>query len=188
MIRVLLLIIIANFAYCKDLGTFGHTFDIAERDLLEVIETKLQNVDLTAYHEKLRKQVLEPNRIPNITKATENASRKFDPTVILDEDIIDENGKVIYAKGFAINPLNYQAFDGHLLFIDGSDDVQHQFAKDYVNAHKNTTVILVGGKSEDFPYFDQWGAYSTRFGIKRVPSLIFQMQDEKVLTIEEVKL
>ena len=188
MIRILLLMMLTNFAPAKDLGTFGHTFDIAEKDLLEVIETKLQNVDLTAYHEKLRKQVLEPNRVPNITKVQANASRKFDPTVMLEEDIIDENGKVIYVKGFAVNPLNYQAFDGHLLFIDASDDVQHQFAKDYVNTHKNTTVILVGGKSEDFQYFDQWSAYSTRFGIKSVPSVIFQTPDEKVLTIEEVKL
>ena len=188
MIRILLFIVIANFAHAKDLGTFGHTFDIAEKDLLEVIETKLQTVDLTAYHDKLRKQVLEPNRVPNITKAQHNTSRKFDPTVILDEDIIDENGKVMYAKGFAINPLNYQPFDGHLLFIDASDDVQRQFGKDYVNAHKNTTVILVAGKSEDFSYFDQWGAYSARFGIKKVPSAIFQIQGEKVLTIEEVKL
>ena len=73
-------------------------------------------------------------------------------------------------------------------FIDGTDEAQHQFAKDYLHAHKNTTVILVAGKSEEFPYFDQWGAYSTRFGIKKVPSVILQMPDEKVLTIEEVKL
>jgi len=188
MIRILLFIIITNFAHAKDLGTFGHTFDIAEKDLLEVIETKLQNVDLTAYHDKLRKQVLAPNRVPNITKAQNNTSRKFDPTVMLDEDIIDENGKVIYAKGFAINPLNYQRFDEHLLFIDASDDVQRQFAKDYLNVHKNTTVILIRGKSEEFQYFDQWGAYSARFGIKKVPSVIFQIPEEKVLTIEEVKL
>lgn len=188
MIRILLLMMLTNFAHAKDLGTFGHTFDIAEKDLLEVIETKLQNVDLTAYHDKLRKQVLAPNRIPNITKAQNNTSRKFDPTVMLEEDIIDENGKVIYAKGFAINPLNYQPFDGHLLFIDASDDTQYQFAKDYANAHKNTTVILIAGKSEDFPYFDQWGAYSTRFGIKKVPAVIFQIPGEKILTIEEVKL
>lgn len=188
MIRILLLMVIANFAHAKDLGTFGHTFDIAEKDLLTVIETKLQNVDLSTYHEKLRKQVLEPNRIPNITKAQNNTSRKFDPTVILDEDILDENGKVLYAKGFAINPLNYQIFDERMLFIDATDDSQAEFAKEYVNAHTNTTVILVAGKSEYFQYFDQWGAYSARFGIRRVPSVIFQASGEKVLTIEEVKV
>ncbi len=177
-------------------------FEIEEPDLLTVIEQKLLHLiesgELEQFNkrnqEEMMKNATNPKAIAGITKASVSSVRKFDPTVLLDDDIIVDQ-KVLYPKGTKINPLEYTDFQ-KLVFIDGSDEMQAQFARDVASKDINTTIILVNGKpglhviddKEYFYYFDQAGVYTTRFTITNVPSVVFLDGKEKVLTIQEVYL
>jgi len=198
---ILILMVACNFACAKDLGKYGHSFEIEEPDMLSVIESKLKAHQESGvletvqdnHRERVKRQIKRPNKVAGITKATKNSVRSFDPTIELEEDIVGPENKVLYVKGTKINPLDYQAFDESMLFIDGDDQAQLDFANGY--RHPNT-IIFVNGEpglkeingEERFYYFDQWGALSHRFGIKEVPSVISQAPEQKTLTIEEIYL
>ena len=103
---------------------------------------------------------------------------------------------MLYAKGTKINPLDYENFNNTLLFIDGDDEEQNQFARNLVETEQALTIILTSGEpgvrevegKQYFYYFDQHGIYSKRFGVAVTPSIVFQEGTEKVLTIREVSL
>jgi len=211
------LIISFIISYCAsaqaaDLGRYGSTFPITEPDLLQQIESQLNHYQKNGkldqfnqqYLEEFKKQVTNPHKITGITKSEKETFREFDPTTELEEDILIPEGegqKILYAKGTKINPLDYMKFDEPLIFIDGEDEYQINFAHDYFDKNKRAKIILINGKpglkeiqnnesqnKEYYHFFDQWGAYSMRFSINKVPSVVFQREDAKSLTIWEMKL
>ena len=95
--------------YAKDFGNVGHTYEIAEQDLVEYIKSKLQKVDLDALksdmQETVRKNVERPKPIAYITKAKENRTWHYDPTYVLAKDLKDHKGTIIHKKGYTVNPL-----------------------------------------------------------------------------------
>ena len=145
--------------------------------------------------------------------------REFDATMELGEDIMIPKGiggldanqykaklgskgienieyEILYKAGTRINPLDYMVFNESLVFIDGEDESQKEFAHKYQDKNGFAKIILVNGEpgfkevegKEYCYYYDQWGAYSNRFNIVYVPSVVYQKEGEKVLTIEEVKV
>lgn len=206
-VSFILALVITTLSNAKDLGKYGHTYEIEEKDFVSVIEGRLEKAkeDGTLdkfqdeYQKRLSKQIKRPNKVEGITKVTENRIRSFDPTVELEEDIGVPNGEkinILYAKGTKINPLDYQAFDEAMIFIDGDDEAQKEFANSYFERYPNVAIILVNGEpglkkignKEYFYYFDQAGAYSKRFNVTKVPSVIFQKEGDSTLTINEVNL
>ena len=211
-------LIYSNFVFSKDFGKYGSTYVITEPDILEGINKKLQNYQRSGkleefqkkYREEVKKQIKHPNRVLGITNAEETRIRKFDPTTELEEDIVIPSSeqsktpikpekiayKVLHKAGTKINPLDHMLFNEPLVFIDGGIEAQRDFANKYKDKNPLTKIILINGKpgiqrvgdKEYYYYFDQWGAYSSRFNIAVVPSILYQLNNEKVLTIEEVNL
>ncbi|MCC8416927.1 MAG: conjugal transfer protein TraW [Rickettsia endosymbiont of Gnoriste bilineata] len=77
-----------------------------------------------------RKKVEEPVAIAGIGKATKTVSHNFDPSYVLDQDVVLPCGKLLYARGTRVNPLDYMSWDGKLVFIDGRDASQIAWVKD----------------------------------------------------------
>ena len=84
--------------------------------------------------------------------------------------------------------------DSELIFFDGEDSEQLEFAIDlYKNSFKKPILILTGGspiKLEkkyklDF-YYDQDGVIIKKLGIKAVPALV--VQEGRKLKVKEVML
>ncbi len=192
----------ASILQAKDFGTYGETFVINEQDLFEVIQTKLKisqkDGSLDALNEdfkkKIKHKILNPEPIFSIAKVTKNSMRKFDPTTYLEEDIRvpDDVGgyRTLYPRGTKINPLNYMHFAEPLVFIDARDSAQVDFAKHYLKLNPQAKIILIAGKpglqkDGTMFYLDQKAIYSSRFGIVAAPSVVFQKEGEKLLTIEE---
>lgn len=167
------------------------------------------------YKKAVSRQIKEPNRVVGIADAKENKTRKFDPTTELEEDIIvpnraiaqsgvqipkasegGEEYQVLYKAGTKINPLKYMKFNEPLIFVDGRKEEQLEFARDYHDKNPLSKIILIDGKVGEkeindksyYYFFDQWGAYSSRFNISNVPSIVYQVEGEEVLTIDEVRL
>lgn len=192
------LLVLATEAEAKDFGVQGHVFEIAEQDFLEVINAKLKAVNWDKFNQKIQDKTKDyvetPAAIKNITKAKESKEYFYDPTYVLDQDIYDHIGKLIHAKGTKVNPLEFSSLREDLIFIDGDDEKQIEFAlKQYKQKQEKLKIILVKGsplklqrKEKIWIYFDQGGILAKKLDIKAIPALV--EQDELKLKINIINL
>lgn len=185
----------------EDLGVIGKTYEIAERDLIEVMKERFRRLEQTGemrkleerYKAKVVEAIERPRPIPGIT-ATQTARTYFvDPTWTLDRNVVDEKGQVLFPAGTLVNPLDYAPLTQTLLFFDQRERSQVTFAKRFLTEAKaRVKPILVGGeplklmrqwKREVF--YDQGGVLSRKFLLKQVPALI--SQDGNRLRVDEIR-
>ena len=188
-------------AKADDLGVVGPTYNIAERDVLELMLSKLKHMEksgeLAKYQEDYKKRVIfgieHPKPIPGI-KATETASTHYyDPSMITDKDIVDATGRILFPRGTRVNPLDYVGWNTYLLFADGRDEAQLAYCKNIIaKSDRPVKLVLVAGsplelmrKWKSSIYFDQSGTLTKRFEITQVPAIV--RQEGKRLRIDELR-
>lgn len=180
----------------QDYGTRGHTFQIQERSLLDVILSKLKLADESGkikqlqakFKERAIKKIKRPTAVKGIRHTDKARMFYVDPTYTQLEDIKDHKGQVIVKKGTTVNPLHHVSWGEPLIFIDGDEQSHVSWAK-----KQKGKVILVKGAplelQEDHKlwfYFDQAGLLTERFGIEQVPARVSQEGNQ--LMVEEIKL
>ena len=191
---------VSSGAGADDLGVVGPTYKITERDALELITSKLkqmeQSGELAQYQEDYKNRVINSIEHPRTLagfKSTETASTHYyDPSMVTGKDIVDAAGKVIYARGTRVNPLDYVGWNTYLLFVDGRDEKQLAFSKKVVaSSDRPVKVVLVAGepmalmrKWKSTVYYDQGGKLTRRFAITQVPAIV--RQEGKRLRIDEL--
>lgn len=175
----------------KDLGTFGATFTIQEEDLLVILKTRLakKKMDEQANLE-LKKAFIKKIESPKgrfLPRATRQSIHEYDPTLNLNEDIKDHQGVVIASKGTCINPLDQTPLRTALLFFDGNDPEQLEWAK----KEKGVWILTTGApleieNRENRPvYFDQSAYLTSKLNIKALPAKV--IQEGKKLKVEEIQ-
>lgn len=197
----LLAALLPSVVVADDLGVVGPTYEIVERDLLELITSKLkqmeQSGELAKYQEDYKNKVVSSIEHPRpLTgfKATETAgTHYYDPSIVTAKDIVDATGKILYPRGTRVNPLDYIGWNTYLLFVDGRDEKQLEFTKKIVTtSDRPVKVVLVAGepmalmrKWKAAVYFDQGGKLIKRFAINQVPAIV--RQEGKRLRIDELR-
>jgi conjugal transfer pilus assembly protein TraW len=200
-----------NTAIAKDFGKQGSTFEIKEEGFVSMMHRKLQSLNLAEYQQKMqdvaRKKVEEPTAIAGIGKASKTISYNFDPSYVLDQDVVLPCGKLLYARGTRVNPLDHMSWDGKLVFIDGRDASQIAWVKgnyleeilpnqDHAKNASNsdgTKIVLTGGRPLELEreigspiYFDQAGELTRKFNISYVPAIV--EQEGKYLKVTEINI
>jgi conjugal transfer pilus assembly protein TraW len=187
-IAALFIFIIVDKAFGKDFGVQGHRWEIAETDILEYIEKKLVAVDIEKLTEEMIKKtterVEEPEPVSGIVDVIFGKATKYyyDPSYIVPEDIYDHKGNLIYEAGYKVNPLEQVPLRERLIFINGKNEKQLEYAMrkrgEYGGMAK---IILISGRPLDIQrknkvwiYFDQQGVLTAKFGIKGVPAIVEQ--------------
>jgi conjugal transfer pilus assembly protein TraW len=180
----------------KDYGTYGHLFNIAEPSMLEEIMEKLElakeNGTLeqlqNKFAEKVKARIVRPVPVANLKKATIDRSWTYDPTYTQKTNIIDDQGRVIIEAGTTINPLTKLKWGEALIFIDGEDKSQVQWANKMQGkiVLTNGTPLLLAEQLKRPVYFDQGGILCQRFKIEAMPAVI--EQDGLLLKVSEVKI
>ena len=206
-------------AFAKDFGTQGATFAIKEEGFLKLIQRRLASIDIATHQQKMSdiatKTVEEPKVVANITKASKTTTHYFDPSYVLDHDVVLPSGKLLYVAGTKVNPLDHISWSGKMIFIDARDLPQVRWLRkhhlkqmlkhedDNINKDLQLTVeikdqdddkiILVGGKPLQLAgeikhqvYFDQFGELSNRFSIAHVPAIV--EQEDKQLKITQINI
>jgi conjugal transfer pilus assembly protein TraW len=195
------LIHFSNPAVAKELGNHGSLYPIAETDILEWIESRVKDLEkkgeLTkinqAFQEKAAHGIKQPKAVAGISKTSVPRNFSYDPSVTAPFDLKDAKGQVFHKKGTVVNPLDSLVLDKPLLFIDGDDAAQLEWALNAMKEPSGATVILVKGpvfdlmeKHKKTLFFDQAGATTKKLGISQVPARV--SQQEKILLIEELRL
>jgi conjugal transfer pilus assembly protein TraW len=187
----------------KDLGVHGSTVEITERSLLKVIEEKLVRATKSGQLASIQKDIQQkvsdkaqnPARVRGVQKTTTPRRYHFDPTLTVDHDIKDHEGKLIHPKGTCINPLETLSWGKPLVFLDGEDKAQVKWA---LTHYPKAKFVLMGGKPLELSsthsvtthrvrfYFDQGGALIKKFKLQQVPAVV--SQNGKRLLIEEIEI
>jgi conjugal transfer pilus assembly protein TraW len=170
-----------------DHGVHGELFEIMEEDMIEVLMRRLGQLKESGklaefqkeFQEKAKKRLLEPKAVSHMTPTTHERVFYADPTLTIEGDIVlpeglNNAGHVLARKGDRVNPLHTLKPHKGLLFIDGDDEAQQQFAVEH--AHQ-FDICLVKGKPLaleehlNLPiFFDQGGIITKRYGIAHVPA------------------
>ena len=182
-------------AFCENYGTLGNTFIIQEEDLLEYIENKLKTIDIEKWQNEFKEEATKSAKRPKgviLLNATKNKIYYFDPSITIQRDYADNVGRVFAKKGTKINPLDSVSLSRDLVFIDGDNKVQVEFAIQYYKNGK-AKIILTNGSIIDLMnklniklFFDQKQILIKKFGIENLPAVV--SQNNNLLEIKEVAL
>lgn len=146
--RVLVLLLLCALpAQARILGTVGRVFPIAERDALQEIEERAGQVDWPARLRRERPADYRPATLVRLPRAARGRTFLVDMTHILDFDVPDGRGGILYPKGFRFNPLEHVPFNQTLVVLDGDDPEQLAWLRGYEPAAEPGTLILLSGGS-----------------------------------------
>lgn len=188
------LMVCVSSAQAKELGTFGMTYRIAERDALAEIEERAKQVD---WHKVLDKRKVEnfqgpPDRV-RLPRAKRNRSFPVDMTYTTEIDVPDGKGGILYPKGYTFNPLDYVTYPKTLVVIDGTDPEQVKwFAASEYDKRLDVTLLLTRGsfgavsKRISRPLFYADRKIVERLKLQAVPSVV--RQRGRIMEVTEVKL
>lgn len=125
-----------------DLGIHGPTSEIIEPDLMEVAKTRIEALDTEAMKMRAidRFWINQPGS--PLPPVTESAVRFVDPSVILQQDLLDDQGNVVQKAG-RINPLEMMPFNQKLVVIDPTQDWQVKLAKREYQDHGYGLTVTV---------------------------------------------
>ena len=201
LIAILMLPFLSLANSLKDYGIRGATFAIKERSLLEVIYARLSRAENDGkiaqlqdnFAQKAKQKVSKPTPVLGIINTQEAREFFFEPSYFQSQDVKDHLGRIIIAAGTYINPLTHLSWGAAMLFIDGDDQNQVQWALKHLNDEGGAKIVLVKGaplelneQHDRWFYFDQAGVLTRKLGIKQVPSIVTQYG--QLLKIQEVKL
>ena len=191
---------VISMVQAADHGQMGQTFPIIEEDLLTTIEARLRTLEASGQIVDLQRRMQEqatmsvrrPKPVAGLSAASERRQWLFDPSIVLEDDIRDDKGNLIAARGTRVNPLDHVAHGQDLIFVDGTDQTQVDWA---VRSHsaEGAKIIFVAGSPFDAMkphqrrfWFDQGGRLTARFGIRHTPAVVTSAG--KALQITEVPL
>ena len=199
--------LITNVSLAKSLGVWGTVYPIIEEDMKEFIYKRLEIMQQNGELEKAKQKFIEnvkehslrPAPVLGLTTITDVSEVKmfyYDPTFVLNRDIEDAGGRILFAKGMKINPLEKVTLHSVLFFLNADDKRQVKWAIDEAKKFSYFSYvkyILVQGNIKDAGdalnnrvYFDQYGSLVKKFGIKHVPCVV--LQDGLKLKIQEVAI
>jgi len=201
---LLLLFFNVSVGYSADLGVHGNTYEIQEQDILEYINQRLSAMESSGELKQLQnnmkkkalKSINRPKSVKGIQYVTEDKEYTYDPTFILDKNIVHPTtGKILFLKGTKVNPLDKVSLREKLIFIDGDKKSHIELAlKEYnkeTSEYKKPKIILLKGSIIDLMkqykvrfYFDQNGAIIKKLNIQKIPAIV--EQKDKLLSIKEV--
>lgn len=191
--------------YAENIGVYGQVYTIAEPDLLMFIhqrliqfrnDGRLQSME-KGFEKRVAKHIVRPASVSGVSDASLSSKVRtfyYKPTFILQKNIYDASGKLLFTAGMRVNPLNQKEvsaispgsvipqFNETLFFINADKKSQIDWVKSQVGGIDQMNhvykIILVKGNLKKASnelgriYFDQDGVLCHQFGINRVPAVL----------------
>ncbi len=176
-----------------DLGVRGTLYEIKEKSFKDDIAMRIKQIDY-AYWEKQMLESAEKSMqiMSNKENCIENKNYKYDPSFVIDQDIVvPYTKKILFKKGYKYNPLkeNKIQFKKYQIFIDADDSVQKMLAVKYSNM---ADVFVVKGNVKNLledniqAYIYREEAEGKAFKVSCLPTIF--AQDNFLFNVSEYKL
>jgi conjugal transfer pilus assembly protein TraW len=183
--------------FAEDLGVVAKTYPIAEPDMIAWIKSKATTMMQNGEWQNLQTQTINnvktklnnPTPVAGISDATITKTWYYKPMIELKQPLTDTKGHLIAKKGM-YNALKYKPFDTQLLFINGNNPKQVEWAiNKNINDGVKTKIILTQGsfmnldkKHKVWFFYDQQGRYTQKLKIEHVPAMVIQDGEELKIT------
>ena len=146
--------VVSATGLAEDLGSKAPGFAIDQdgRDQLKAIaRQKVEQGAFEAYKKEFIKRNLDAIKNPaplGIKTAYGQRTELKEARYVMPADVKDQNGRIVARRGTVIEPLKISPLQGGLLFIDGRDEAQIQYA---LRAYRAAPlkIILVAGSAFD---------------------------------------
>ena len=197
-----LALVVASSAQARDYGQHGTVWPVIEPDLLAQIHARLLQLEARGETARLNAdlkrrtiaRVGRPAPVAGIGLAGAVRRWTFDPTITVDTDIKDEKGRTVIARGTRVNPLDTVPLRSPLVFLDGDDAAQIDWALARFGKTPAKFILVSGaplalmkGRQRRF-YFDQGGKLTARFSIHAVPAVVEQQGRQLLVTEQPPRL
>lgn len=179
----------SSVLHAQDLGVVGPIYPIIEQDMLQTIEQRLKALEKSGELAQIEEDakarykayVDRPEGV-HLPRAEKTRTYFVDPSLTVPYDIKDHEGQIIHPAGTTVNPLDHMTLSKQLLFFDGDDPVQVEWARAVIDSDPlRVKPILTNGPALELMkewnmrlYFDQRGQLVDQFGIHAVPAIISQ--------------
>lgn len=177
----------------------GPTYPIVEPNMIQEMMKHLQGMQadgslgrlLDEGNRRAENSIRQPAPVAGVKPSFKARTFYYDPTMVVQEDIVGPDGTVFARKGQTVNPLQQVSWPATWLFADWRDPAQaREVTARVAKNDEPLRVILVGGsyaaasKALDRAvYFDQHGLLTRKFGIEHTPATV--RQDGLRLRIDE---
>ncbi|WP_162997725.1 TrbC family F-type conjugative pilus assembly protein [Pseudomonas sp. LTJR-52] len=186
-----------------DQGRRGPVMEIAEQDLIEMMQERVASVDWEAKKQAAVGRFWQKQQFNYIPPASHSRTRTIDPSVTVLQDLTGADGKVLMKAGTVLNPLDQVPFTQALVIFDPSvpgqmkilDRVLPELAKQ-PNIRQLTYLATQMDKEQGWKgYTDLSNRFEApvylvtkeiieRFEIEHTPSIV--TSDGKVFVVKEL--
>ncbi|GMQ49667.1 TrbC family F-type conjugative pilus assembly protein [Vibrio sp. 10N] len=183
------------------IGEFGATTKIAERDLEDILRERFNALDKQALIDGAKERFWDNRQYLTLPKVQKTQRRTFSPDLILQQDIITEEGYVIALKGQQFNTLKHMPFTQRLVVFDATDKTQLEYVKSLPESTLRTKYITT-----KFDNSLKWDAVKSverylgaevfqlnsdiisAFDVRAVPSVVTANNQDDYFIIDEVRM
>ena len=152
---VIFLALNVNFSLAQDLGSKGTSYSIgpdARAQFRQAIVEKYSGNEIKRfwlnYAKKSIEEIKNPKPLQGITSEYTLRSQLFDIKYLIDHDYVDAHNRIIVHKGTLIEPLKISNLKYSLLFIDGRDQHQIDYALSLIKKTPIKIVLTAGSAYE----------------------------------------
>lgn len=197
-----------NFAWLGkkepgDHGVRGNTYPIQEADFIEEMQKRMAQIDWKGQREKsIQGYWQRHGDFVSLPEAVQDSVRRFDPGIVVTQDIRLPDGTLLAEKGTRINPQQILPMRTAYIFFDATRKGQVQKAREIGRAmgQKGTPVAYIASRIDadrgwghikelavefGMPVSLLTRQLAERFKIKRLPSLV--KGDGDMLSINEYR-
>lgn len=132
-----------------ELGKKGPVMQIAERDLIEVMQERAAGLDLESKKEETIKTYWSRASFTSLTPATKESRRTIDPTLVVAQALKDNTGKVLVPEGTTINPLEMRPFTLRLVIFNPNREQEVDWVAGLPAAPSLETVYMATELNRD---------------------------------------
>lgn len=203
-LALLMVFIFSAQAHALVVGREGVTYPIREKDMLDVIQHRLSEVDLQKLQEDLQAALREEvktyrlrDSVSGLPAATKGRQYRVDLTYTVPQDIQDLHGNIIYPKGHKLNPLKVLADQGityplMLLVINGEREAELEWFAQSQFDNERVKVLITNGYPYQLaerlkrPVYHLTYTIKDRFRIEETPSLVYWPLKSEFLAVRTI--
>jgi conjugal transfer pilus assembly protein TraW len=182
-----------------DLGSFGDTVKISERDITDVLRERVEKLDEKELIAGAKARYWDNVRFLELPKAQVTQERVFEPVITMNRDIVAPDGTVIAYQGQRANPLQHpMPFTMRLVIFDATDQAQIEFVKALPESRLRTKYITTKYDKKlkwdavkhverqlNAPVYQLNSDIINSFNLHVVPSVVTANNDEDYYLISE---
>lgn len=151
---LLFLLTCTSFAHAENLGERAQTYEIdrdARESMRDIVRKKTETGEVAKYWQDYRAKTINAIKNPAPLGIPSNYQKRAelrDLRYVIPSDFHDQNGNIVVRKGTVVEPLKALPLTSGLLFIDGRDQRQVDYAIAR-GQREPLKIVLVAGSYYD---------------------------------------